>query len=730
MNNESVSGIRTAGWLAMIGKVLMLTMIISTFVYQGWYNPNMAQAAVTEAQSFPNTPTISGTTSASVSGSYSVNAGSNRLLVVAVSSSFNGAPSSQSVTASWGGQALTQMVVSDVAQRRFVWIGYLKEAGITAASGTTLQVTLANNTSLQGTETYAAVLAGVDQVSTVNGTYSVYINNTAAVMNFGTGLAVQTGGFSLFGVSVNQSVAPTQSGDTGYTLTTLDQIAATADRAFTGAKAFALAGTANPTLTYGANIRGGIAAATINPSASDATKPSVTAFAATTPHTANRNIPITSFTASDNVAVTGYLITTSSTPPAAGDAGWQGTAPATYSVGADGTFTLYPWAKDAAGNVSDAYGSPVTVVVDTVGPTVSSTVPTNGATGITVNSTVTINWSENVNCATVTAGTSVTISPAPATWTRTSCSGSQAVFTPMGQANSTGYTVTATTVVTDANGKAMASNATFNYTTAAAGPPPDAPTGILLSGMQSGGPTIAWNTVSGATTYNVYRSTDGSNWGSTIGGVGTPTTSYTDTAAPKSNTLYFWTVTATNANGESTQPAGVSGRTALYNGYNMVSAPYNTSGQVPVAAFGAWANWAWIWNSSSNVDPDNSGTYITPLEVTPGQGMFIWAYNNSTVLNASGSANPASVAVTLVPGWNMVSNHTLANMSNIGANWMVDGSTPLTTAVSNSTINGALSWWDGVQYQTLLISGNPAIEPWKAYFILNQTGVNHTLTIQ
>jgi hypothetical protein len=86
--------------------------------------------------------------------------------------------------------------------------------------------------------------------------------------------------------------------------------------------------------------------------------------------------------------------------------------------------------------------------------------------------------------------------------------------------------------------------------------------------------------------------------------------------------------------------------------------------------------------------------------------------------------------LTLLPGWNMISNQTQTNMSNIGANWMVDGATSLTTAVSNSTINGALTWWDGAQYQTLLISGNPVIEPWKAYFILNQTGVTHTLTIQ
>ena len=284
----------------------------------------------------------------------------------------------------------------------------------------------------------------------------------------------------------------------------------------------------------------------------------------------------------------------------------------------------------------------------------------------------------------------------------------------------------------DTSGDAQGTNYTLTPATgsqATAGLGPTEPTGIILSNMRTGGPLVSWNTVAGAVSYNVYRSTDGSNWGSTIGGVGAPTTSYADTAAPKPNTVYYWTVTTVNG-GESTKPAGVSGRTALFSGYNMVSAPYDTSGQTPITSFGGWANWAWEWESSSNLDPDNSGTYVTPIEVTPGKGMFLWAYNDATILSTSGSVNPASVAVTLAPGWNMISNHTLSNMSNIGANWMVDGSTPLTTAVSNSTINGALSWWDGVQYLTLLISGNPTIEPWKAYFILNQTGVNHTLTIQ
>ena len=59
-------------------------------------------------------------------------------------------------------------------------------------------------------------------------------------------------------------------------------------------------------------------------------------------------------------------------------------APATYTVAGDGTYVLYPWAKDAAGNVSAVYIAPASVTVETSAPTVVSSTrananPTNAA---------------------------------------------------------------------------------------------------------------------------------------------------------------------------------------------------------------------------------------------------------------------------------------------------------------------------------------------------------------
>jgi hypothetical protein len=148
----------------------------------------------------------------------------------------------------------------------------------------------------------------------------------------------------------------------------------------------------------------------------DSIAPAVDSFTAT-PTSTSLNIPITGFTASDNVGVTGYLVTESSSTPSANDLGWAGTAPTTYTVAADGSYTLYPWAKDAAGNVSSVFGSPASVTVDATPPTVSSilranTNPTNLASvdfTVTFSESVTgVNTGDFVLTTTGISGPSIT----------------------------------------------------------------------------------------------------------------------------------------------------------------------------------------------------------------------------------------------------------------------------------------------------------------------------------
>jgi hypothetical protein len=101
--------------------------------------------------------------------------------------------------------------------------------------------------------------------------------------------------------------------------------------------------------------------------AADTTRPTVTAF--TLPATATTlTVPITKFTATDKVGVTGYIVKTSSTTPSPSDSGWTATAPTSYTFSSAGTKTLYAWAKDAAGNVSKRKSASVTITLSAAVP--------------------------------------------------------------------------------------------------------------------------------------------------------------------------------------------------------------------------------------------------------------------------------------------------------------------------------------------------------------------------
>ena len=79
----------------------------------------------------------------------------------------------------------------------------------------------------------------------------------------------------------------------------------------------------------------------------DVTAPTVITF--TIPTSSQLTVPVTTFTATDNVTVSGYCIseTNSST-----SCSWSTTAPTSYTFTTAGNKTLYAWAKDSAGNIS------------------------------------------------------------------------------------------------------------------------------------------------------------------------------------------------------------------------------------------------------------------------------------------------------------------------------------------------------------------------------------------
>jgi hypothetical protein len=124
---------------------------------------------------------------------------------------------------------------------------------------------------------------------------------------------------------------------------------------------------------------------------------------------------VTSFTATDNVAVTGYILTETSTAPSAGAGGWTSSAWTSYTFSSSGTRTLYAWAKDAAGNVSTSRSA--TVTIDITPPTVTAFSIPSTATTLTVSIT-TFTATDNVAVTGyLLTETSTTPSPGAGGWT-------------------------------------------------------------------------------------------------------------------------------------------------------------------------------------------------------------------------------------------------------------------------------------------------------------------------
>src|SRR3990167_5355960 len=103
--------------------------------------------------------------------------------------------------------------------------------------------------------------------------------------------------------------------------------------------------------------------------------------------------------ATDNVGVTGYYLSTSSTTPSVTATGWTSvTSTASYSASVsytlssgDGSKTVYVWYKDAAGNVSATASDSITL--DTTAPAITITTPTSNSTYSTTSSTISLGGS-------------------------------------------------------------------------------------------------------------------------------------------------------------------------------------------------------------------------------------------------------------------------------------------------------------------------------------------------
>ena len=211
------------------------------------------------------------------------------------------------------------------------------------------------------------------------------------------------------------------------------------------------------------------------------------------------------------------------------------------------TATISAGAKDAAGN---ALAAPYTwtfttgAAPDTTPPTVSSTSPTNAATGVAVNSAISVTFSEVMLPSTITNATFTLSGGVTGT---VAYSGTTATFTPSGNlAFSTTYTATISAGAKDAAGNALAAPYTWTFTTGAV--PDTTPPTVSTTSPANAATSVAVNSAISATFSEVMLQSTITSATFTLSGGVTGTVAYSGTTAtftPSGNLAFSTTYTAT-----------------------------------------------------------------------------------------------------------------------------------------------------------------------------------------
>src|SRR5579863_2257979 len=278
------------------------------------------------------------------------------------------------------------------------------------------------------------------------------------------------------------------------------------------------------------------------------------------------------------------------------------------------TATITTGAKDPAGaSLAANFVWTFTTAAAAAPPTVLSTVPVNGATGVAVNTTISATFSEAMNAATIN-GTTFTVTGPGATPVAgtVSYAGSTATFTPSTVlANSTLFTATITTGVKNLAGASLAANFVWTFTTAAAAAPPT----VLSTVPVNGATGVAVNTTISATFSEAMNAATINGTTFTVTGPG---------ATPVAGTVSYAGSTATFT------PSTVLANSTLF------TATITTGAKDPAGASLA-ANFVWTFTTAAAAAPP------TVLSTVPVNGATGVAVNTTISATFSEAMNAATI---------------------------------------------------------------------------------------
>lgn len=368
MTNQALSTAVTTNAITVAGINTSITAStnVGTIVKNG-VDTGSASTTVTAGDTVAVKLTTSGSYSTAVNGTVTIGTGGTNTDNFSVTTLSDPGPAPDTTPNAFDFSSMTNQALSTVVTTNPVTVDGINQSVTASATVGTLV--------RNGTDTGSASTTVVNGDTlavklTTAGTYDTTINGTVTIGTGGT----STDSFSVITMTIP---APTGVGIYGSTLswnsvslankyqvcwdggTTCQEVAG-------GTTSYGLlAGHNGKTLTVQSSTDNGANWSVESSSVTytlDATPPATPSIAISdangdsdSGYTNNTSVSIGITGDTDNVGVTGWYVSESSSAPAAGAGGWTGARPtsATISSG-DGAKTLYVWTKDAAGNVSNA----------------------------------------------------------------------------------------------------------------------------------------------------------------------------------------------------------------------------------------------------------------------------------------------------------------------------------------------------------------------------------------
>lgn len=221
-------------------------------------------ATSTGAVSIDNATTTSILDTWTTGNTKTVSGGSDRLLVVVVTSEDSGTDVDVD-TVTYGGQTLTQIEEQQAGTgfSNGIWMGYLDESGIQAAGSTTITPTWVGGAPDNFIQYASIVFENVDQADPIRGSSSNF-NDSGSSIQLPDALSTEAGDFTIYASVLGQE-GNTHTEPADYTEVTEQDTGGNGMVTATAYKYATTTTTEQPTATWSATFRMGIAGAVIRP---------------------------------------------------------------------------------------------------------------------------------------------------------------------------------------------------------------------------------------------------------------------------------------------------------------------------------------------------------------------------------------------------------------------------------------------------------------------------------